>query len=208
MSSRNHNDLTPAEISDLDDLETTLRHGLAEYEEVGDALAEIRDRRLYRATHDSFEDYLRERWDIAASGGASQILARVCELTLAALDSEELAGVDVQLTVRKRRNIADEQDQPTVSVNLEDDELIPRLRWLMAQATGTIGELAYGLERSAADLDDKRRAQLRDDLLVLDEELAIAKALLIAPENWDGELQRLLEGEIPPFEDPTDHDDL
>jgi hypothetical protein len=44
----------------LVELESVVQHG---YLAVGAALGEIRDRRLYRVTHDRFEDYCRERWD-------------------------------------------------------------------------------------------------------------------------------------------------
>jgi hypothetical protein len=49
-----------------------------------------------------------------------------------------------------------------------DDKLIPTLRWLLTDATGTIGEVAHELESRAAEIDDSARAQLRDDVLVLD----------------------------------------
>ena len=34
---------------------------------MGEALAAIRDARLYRQTHDTFEDYCRERWGMSKS---------------------------------------------------------------------------------------------------------------------------------------------
>ena len=43
-------------------LEQTIERGIATFIEVGAALAEIRERRLYRATHPNFETYCRERW--------------------------------------------------------------------------------------------------------------------------------------------------
>lgn len=38
---------------------------LATFVEVGEALLRIRDERLYRETHGSFEEYCRERWGMA-----------------------------------------------------------------------------------------------------------------------------------------------
>jgi len=46
----------------LETLERVIERGLATFVEVGQALIEIRDQRLYRATHTSFEDYCLERW--------------------------------------------------------------------------------------------------------------------------------------------------
>lgn len=50
---------------DLADLEEVIGRGLNTFVEVGQALVEIRDRRLYRLTHDTFEAYCRERWDFS-----------------------------------------------------------------------------------------------------------------------------------------------
>jgi hypothetical protein len=54
--------LSAGEQLDLTALETVVREGLATFIEVGQALAEIRDRRLYRASHATFEEYCHERW--------------------------------------------------------------------------------------------------------------------------------------------------
>ena len=47
------------------ELESIVEHGLQTFYEVGKALDEIREQKLYRATHKSFEAYCRERWAIA-----------------------------------------------------------------------------------------------------------------------------------------------
>lgn len=49
----------------LVELEQVVERGLATFVEVGQALMEIRDSRLYRETHGSFEDYCRERWQFS-----------------------------------------------------------------------------------------------------------------------------------------------
>ena len=78
-----------------------------------------------------------------------------------------------------------------------------RLRSLLTQASGTIADVANQLESHAVDIGDGGRAQLDDDLLVLDEELTIVKALLAGALDWDAGLQRLLDGEIPPIENDS-----
>ena len=55
-------DLTAAETDRLVELEQAVDRGLQTFVEVGQALAEIRERKLYRASHDTFERYCRERW--------------------------------------------------------------------------------------------------------------------------------------------------
>lgn len=42
--------------------EAVIERGQRAFIEVGHALMEIRDGKLYRDTHDTFEDYCRERW--------------------------------------------------------------------------------------------------------------------------------------------------
>jgi hypothetical protein len=54
--------LSAGEQLDFTALETVVREGLATFIEVGQALAEIRDRRLYRTSHATFEEYAHERW--------------------------------------------------------------------------------------------------------------------------------------------------
>src|SRR5262245_42800910 len=54
--------LTKSETGALAELEAVVEKGKRSFVEVGSALAEIRDHRLYRATHKTFEDYCRERW--------------------------------------------------------------------------------------------------------------------------------------------------
>lgn len=59
----------------LDELEDKIERGLQTFVEVGDALSEIRDARLYRESHDTFEDYCRERWGFNRNYANKQIAA-------------------------------------------------------------------------------------------------------------------------------------
>ena len=56
--------LTPDERDDLDCLELHVKQSLEAFVAVGNALAEIRDRRLYREGYDTFETYLADRWGL------------------------------------------------------------------------------------------------------------------------------------------------
>jgi hypothetical protein len=58
----------------LTDLEGVIERGLATFIEVGQALREIRDSRLYRERYSTFEDYCRERWEFN-DRRASQLIA-------------------------------------------------------------------------------------------------------------------------------------
>lgn len=57
--------LDAAESAQLTRFEERIGAGLASFIEVGEALGAIRDRRLYRATHGTFEDYCREKWGMS-----------------------------------------------------------------------------------------------------------------------------------------------
>lgn len=57
--------MTAVSTGKLSELEKVIERGLATFVEVGNALMEIRDGRLYRESHATFEDYCRERWDMS-----------------------------------------------------------------------------------------------------------------------------------------------
>lgn len=237
MDSTNPEDnLTTAELENLNVLEALAEQGLGPYVQVGKALAEIRDRHLYRDSHDSFQAYVRERWGVdVANGNPSpdtavpadtratpsledepsvdqpcKALARACQQTLSALGDDERMAVEIRLAVRRPGDPDESAEQhswdPWQVAEAIGDDLVPTLRWLLTQSSGTIGRVAHQLERRATDIDDGARAQLRDDVLVLDDELAALKALLLAI-DWDSELERLLTDELPPLDSDRDPED-
>ncbi len=59
--------LTASEQGYLEEYETILEHGLATFFEVGNALLQIRENRLYRSAHQTFEQYCQARWSIGRS---------------------------------------------------------------------------------------------------------------------------------------------
>jgi hypothetical protein len=72
--------LTLIEKEDLADQEKVIEKGWQTFVEVGHALANIRDKKLYRGTHKTFESYCQERWQYAKSQayrliGGAQIVA-------------------------------------------------------------------------------------------------------------------------------------
>lgn len=78
-------DLTIIEWGRLRENETIIERGLNTFVDVGNALAEIRDGKLYRHTHGTFEDYCRNRWGISRP--------RAYELIGAALVTENLSAI-------------------------------------------------------------------------------------------------------------------
>lgn len=57
--------LSPEERNYLGQLENVVSAGLRSFASVGRALGLIRDKQLYRETHDTFEAYLDDKWNIS-----------------------------------------------------------------------------------------------------------------------------------------------
>lgn len=62
-------------VPTLEDLEVVIERGLASFVEVGTALLQIRDERLYRQEYDTFETYCRTRWGFGRDRGEQLISA-------------------------------------------------------------------------------------------------------------------------------------
>lgn len=104
--------LTTLENTILIELESTIERGLQAFEEVGNALAKIRDGRLYRAQHDTFEDYCRERWGMVASRarqliGATEVVRNLESVTNVTLlpTNEAQARPLAKLTPDQQREV-------------------------------------------------------------------------------------------------------
>lgn len=67
--------LSSADRERLAELETIVDEGLATFIRVGSALREIQERRLYRETHSSFDEYCRDRWGLDRHYAYRQIRA-------------------------------------------------------------------------------------------------------------------------------------
>jgi hypothetical protein len=57
--------LTASEITALAEHEAVIERGIKTFYEVGTALADIRNRKLYRADYGTFEDYAEQRWQMS-----------------------------------------------------------------------------------------------------------------------------------------------
>ena len=74
--------LSEAEIAELAGHEQIIGAGLQTFVEVGEALARVRDGKLYRGAHATFADYCADRWGISDRQGCRLIAAHaVAELT-------------------------------------------------------------------------------------------------------------------------------
>ena len=69
----------------LQELESVVEQGLQTFYEVGKALDEISDQKLYRETHKNFEEYCREKWGISKRTAyqfidAAEIMENLCAI--------------------------------------------------------------------------------------------------------------------------------
>jgi DNA modification methylase len=93
-------ELTAPERERLAELEAVVERGLDTFVEVGRALLEIRDARLYRETHATFEAYLRQRWGMSRQRGYQLIdAARVSTVV-------DTAGLPAPPSERVARELA------------------------------------------------------------------------------------------------------
>jgi len=69
--------LATQDVKRLAACEATIEKGMSTFVEVGQALAEIRDSKLYRETHKTFQAYCKERWSMARSRAYQLIEAAV-----------------------------------------------------------------------------------------------------------------------------------
>jgi hypothetical protein len=70
-----HRPAVSDESTQLAACEAVVERGPQTFYEVGTALLDIRDARLYRATHGTFEEYCRERWNISKAYAHRMIAA-------------------------------------------------------------------------------------------------------------------------------------
>jgi hypothetical protein len=79
--------MTVPETVALEKYERIITRGLRTFYEVGNALMVIRDEKLYRASHDTFEAYCRDRW-----GMSDRHARRLVDATAVVNKMQELTG--------------------------------------------------------------------------------------------------------------------
>jgi hypothetical protein len=167
--------ITPSESVRLIELERVIEKGKTTFVEVGNALAEIRDSRIYRSSHGTFEDYCKERWDfrrdyvnklIAASAVVSNL-----DTVVSKPDSERQARPLAKLPAEqqpaaweKAQEIAKDEGKPVAArhveaavADLKDEEISPPGTYRPAQALSFATMAIAQLERI-----DKRDEQRKE----------------------------------------------
>ena len=116
--------LLPCEQDQLAACERVIKQGLSTFLDVGKCLAEIRDDRLYKGTHKTFERYCKDRWDLSRPRAYQQICGYEA---VALLESKMSTIVDKNDDEQKMSTIVDKNDDelkmaPIGAKNTEDEE--------------------------------------------------------------------------------------
>jgi len=107
---RNHtNVMSIAESKRLAELEKTIARGQKTFLEVGLALAEIRDLRLYKREYSSFQEYCREKWGWTASRARQLVAsAQVAKsVTIVTLSNEAAARELGKVPAKQRAGVVE-----------------------------------------------------------------------------------------------------
>lgn len=107
IGQRAKNALSQVETARLAELEPIIERGLASFVEVGNALIEISDSRLYRATHSTFKQYCEDRWKMTAARAyqlcdAAEVIKSLPVEKSTMVDSERMARELVKVPAAKR----------------------------------------------------------------------------------------------------------
>jgi hypothetical protein len=149
----------------------------------------------------------RERELVPLPDERSQALAVLCDRLLQELNYAEAEGAEIRFVVHKREHPGYPRLDPRSLAEAGDGELVWELRRLIAWSGGTIADVAQALETRGADLDERSRELLRDEIETIDSDLATLSVHLADPLDWDSELECLLAGELAPFDDFADDED-
>lgn len=152
--------LTEADLSELTNLETTISRGLQTFWEVGNALLTIRDKRLYRSTHNSFETYCIKRWGFTDEN--ARLLMRGSEVVANLQQTPTIVGV-----------LPTNPSQVRSLTNLSPDQ--QRAAWQEAVTTAPNGKITGVYVKAIAQKykTSKKPTSVAQETVALGEELGL-----------------------------------
>ena len=138
--------LTTAEADKLEKFEAVIGKGMSSFLEVGNALAEIKQGKLYRSTYKTFENYCDKRWGFTRQ--------RAHQLVYAADMAEELkaevAKVKMSTQVDKTVPVANERQARELS-RLPDNFRLDAWQEAVKRAEGDGGTVKVAIVRGVVD---------------------------------------------------------
>lgn len=126
-------EITDSELTRLAECEAVIERGLKTFVDVGNALLEIRDSRLYRKEYSTFEDYCRARWNMQRAHAYRMIEAASVVNNLSPMG-------DILPTTER-------QARPLTTL---PDELVP-VAWQQAVETAPNGKVTAAHVQSVVD---------------------------------------------------------
>ena len=111
--------LAPSDKADFDRLENVIREGLETFVEIGNALNEIRERKLYTEVCSTFEAYVQIRWKFSRQRAYQQIAAAE---TVALLSTTVDTLPDSERTARPLATLPPEQQAEVWKEAVEEAE--------------------------------------------------------------------------------------
>jgi hypothetical protein len=149
--------LSAGEQVDLSACETIVEKGLETFIEVGQALAEIRDRRLYRAMYSTFEECAHDRWLLSRTRAYRLIDVAKVDAALSPIGDTPKPANEAQAR-ELAPMLRDEGEEAVVEVWRElrdefgDDLTAKRVRTTVRKRLKRMGR-----EREAAELREERQ---------------------------------------------------
>lgn len=140
-------EITVSEKQRFEELETTIEKGINTFYEVGSALLEIRDSRLYRQEYKTFEEYCQNRWNIERRHAyrlieATQVIENVSQWDTNILPvNERQIRPLTQLEPEQQKvawNIAQETNNKITAEHVKD--VVKTLKETLADNNGEITE--------------------------------------------------------------------
>lgn len=155
------NQLTKPESTRLNECEAVIQRGREEFVAVGTALGEIRESKLYRVDHATFEDYCEARWKLSR-GRAYQLIAAsevVQCLPMVDIPNERVARELGRVPEQHREAVAKEaakKGMTAASVAKARDAVIPPPPPALDTVTDAEGHQITDAKAAAAYLERHR----------------------------------------------------
>lgn len=148
--------LTVTESDRLAECEATIERGFQTFAEVGTALLEIRDSRLYRSEFGTFEDYCQTRWGMTRAYANRTIAAAQVVADLAPMgaiptserQARELVGLPAETAAAVMTAAVDATDgKPTAAAIREArEEIAPKPKHVVTETRTTVETLTVDAE--------------------------------------------------------------
>lgn len=169
----------------LAELEAIIEQGLATFVGVAQALLEVRDTRLYRESHPTFEDYCRERWGFSRQRAHQHIDAAVLSTMV------DKAGLPAPTNERQARELAPLRNDPErmaeawAEANGDGQPTALEVRDAVARTRGQLANQAGGSDawETPQDLFDELDAEFGFDLDVCAQPSSAKSERFFSPEQ-------------------------